>query len=280
MNFKKTLLSILAVGTFLSNTPAHAQSDAELRLYTLDCGAIKIKDASILDVTNRMQGTRDLKNTCYVIQHGEEYMLWNAGFNPDAIKGSKPTDPFLPSMTETIPESLDKIGLKIHDITKIGVSNNHFEHIGQANLFKHAKLYIGTRDYTFMFEKDPVPEGLTPEFLDEWADGKNVEKITTRHDVFGDGSVMIIPASGSTHGNLALLVNLKVSGPHMLMGDTWYTYQNYKYNLVSDFDVNPEQSKRTMRYMKAFMRQKNAKMVINHDPDHLAELPDIPAYLY
>lgn len=287
MNFKKTLLTFLAAGTAIFSGYAIAQESAqqpaeevELRLYTLDCGTIEVKDSSILDVTNSMQGPITLNNSCYVIQHGKEYMLWDAGFNPEAIKGSKKEDPFRPMIKETIPESLKKIGLDIYDITKIGISHNHFDHIGQANTFKHAKLYIGTRDYTFMFEKKKVPKELNPELLNEWADGKNVEKITTRHDVFGDGSVMIIPASGHTHGHLALLVNLKVSGPYLLTGDTWYTYQNYKYNLVSDFDMNPEQSKRTMRYMKAYMRHKNAKLIINHEPSHFAEMPDIPAYLY
>lgn len=280
MNFKKFALAMLAFGTFFSSPAAKAQEDVELRLYTLDCGTIKLQDANVLDVTNRMRGPAELKNSCYVVQHGKEYLLWDAGFNPDAIKGSKKTDPFQPSITETIPQSLEKIGLKVGDITKIGVSNYNFDHIGQANTFGHAKLYMGTRDYNFMFEESPVRPGLKPELLSAWKDGKNVQKITTRHDIFGDGSVMIIPASGSTNGNLALLVNLKVSGPYLLTGDTWYSYQNYKYNLVSDFDVNPDQSKRTMRYMKAFMRQKNAKIIIPHEPTHFAQMPDLPAYLY
>lgn len=287
MNFKKTLLTFFVAGTALLSGYAHAQEnvekpkeDVELRLYTLDCGTIEVKDSSILDVTNSMQGPITLKNPCFVIQHGKEYMLWDAGFNPDAIKGSKKEDPFIPTISETIPESLKKIGLDIYDITKIGVSNYNFDHIGQANTFKHAKLYMGTRDFNFLFEAKKVRAGLKPELLNEWSDGKNVEKITTRHDVFGDGSVIIIPASGTTHGNLAVLINLKVSGPYLLTGDTWYSYHNYKYNLVSDFDINPEQSKRTMRYMKAFMRHKNAKLIINHEPSHIAEMPDIPAYLY
>ena len=279
MKLKSLLLASAVIGTCLLPQTLNAKDAADLRLYTIDCGNIKVKDANIMDTTDSYEGSLQLKASCYVIQHGDEYMLWDAGFNPEAIKSVTEDDMFQPKISETIPESLERIGLNVSDISKIGISHYHFDHIGQANTFKDAELYIGAEDFDALFGSEEAPEGLTPQFIDEWKDGKNVFKVTEKTDVFGDGSVMIIPSHGHTPGHESLLVNLKNSGPHILVGDLWHFQDNFKHDRMPDFNTSLEDTKHSMEEIKALAEEHKVKLIIQHDPEHFRAMPALPAYL-
>src|SRR4026208_2645686 len=88
-------LSLFVVGmcaNVLVALPAFAQSPAEVTLTRIDCGT----RATPTDVGQRFTDTfayKDLKLTftfsCYVIKHGDEYMVWDTGFAP----GTNPNAP-------------------------------------------------------------------------------------------------------------------------------------------------------------------------------------------
>src|ERR1041384_5901544 len=88
-------LPLLVVGlcaAVLVGLPALAQSPAELTLTRIDCGT----GATPTDVGQRFSDTfsyKDLKLTftfsCYLIKHGDEYMVWDTGFAP----GTNPNAP-------------------------------------------------------------------------------------------------------------------------------------------------------------------------------------------
>jgi len=278
MNIKSLLLTAAFIGL---TVPAFAQAGAakELKLYTVDCGTIKILDANIMDTTDSYEGSLELKASCYVIQNGDEYMLWDAGFNPEAIAGSKEGDMFRPSITQTIPESLETIGLKPSDIDKIGISHVHFDHIGQANTFKDAKLYIGTEDFDQIFDPEVDKSMYFPQFIDEWKDGGNVVKITQPTDVFGDGRVTIIPAHGHTPGHTLLKIDLENAGSHILVGDLWHFKDNMKYDRMPDFNYDMAETTKSMAEIKALATDESARLIIQHDPQHFHQMPKLPAYL-
>ncbi|GJL85653.1 MAG: MBL fold metallo-hydrolase [Micavibrio sp.] len=275
--FRSVLAIIMTVFIVSALSSAQAQEPI-LRLYTLDCGKIKVLDANIMDDTDSYTGSLNLVASCYIIQHGNEYMLWDAGFNPEAIKGVKDTDMFQPKIEKTIVESIAEIGLQVSDINKIGISHNHFDHIGQANVFKDAELLIGATDFDALFAGE-VAEGLHPAFIDEWADGENVTKLNDDHDVFGDGSVTILSMPGHTQGHMALQVNLKKTGPVILSGDLYHFKDNYEQGRMPDFNWNREETLASFERMKSLLQSQKVRFVIQHDPDHLAFMPKFPAYL-
>src|SRR6266852_9361949 len=90
---KATIL--FAVGlcaNVLIGLPAMAQAPADGTLTRIDCGT----GATPTDVGQRSTDTvayKDLKLTftysCYLIKHGDEYMVWDTGFAP----GSNPNAP-------------------------------------------------------------------------------------------------------------------------------------------------------------------------------------------
>src|SRR5688572_10389475 len=86
---------LIAVGlcaNVLTGLPAMAQAPAEVTLTRIDCGT----GATPTDVGQRFTDTfayKDHKLTftfsCYLIKHGNEYMVWDTGFAP----GTSPNAP-------------------------------------------------------------------------------------------------------------------------------------------------------------------------------------------
>ncbi|HBR68399.1 MAG TPA: MBL fold metallo-hydrolase [Rhodospirillaceae bacterium] len=279
--FRPIIVSaVVVVLALLTVVQTSRAEDQEPRLYTLDCGKIKVLDANIMDDTDSYAGPLELVASCYVIQHGNDYMLWDAGFNLEAIKGVKDTDMFQPKIEKTIEQAIAVIGLKPSDIKKIGISHNHFDHIGQANVFKDAELLIGAADYDMLFAPDAKPDAdLHPEFLSEWADGQNVQKLTGDHDVYGDGSVVILSMPGHTPGHQALMVKLKNVGTVVLSGDLYHFKENYKHGRISDLNTSREQTLASFKRMDEILRENSAQLVIQHDPEHFARMKQPPEYL-
>ncbi|MFX7862361.1 MBL fold metallo-hydrolase, partial [Acinetobacter baumannii] len=82
---------------------------------------------------------------------------WETGL-PAALKGAamNSKDTFSPTVTKTVIEQLNEIGIKPDQVSIIGISHYHFDHLGQSDDFPKAKLLIGTRDWEAM-RANPLP---------------------------------------------------------------------------------------------------------------------------
>ncbi|URK89191.1 MBL fold metallo-hydrolase (plasmid) [Rhizobium sp. RCAM05350] len=90
--------------------------------------------------------------------------------------------------------------LSPEQISRLGISHNHFDHVGQAATFPQATLMIGAADLA-QFKADPLPFAVDPAFIKPWLDGgSKVDAISGDRDVFGDGTVTILSTPGHTPG--------------------------------------------------------------------------------
>lgn len=271
--------SILTAGVALFALPGSAHAAADLELWRLDCGSVVVKDLSSFSDTFAYKGeSRTLTDSCYVIRHGADYLLWDTGL-PAALIGKAPdlTQPLAPSLTVDIPTQLAKIGLKPDQIGIVGISHNHFDHIGQASTFAKATLMIGAGDWESLHE-NPLPFGVMPALVQPWMDGKaKIDPVSGDRDVFGDGSVMMLAMPGHTKGETALLVKLPQSGPVLLSGDVVHFEDQIGNNGVPPFNIDRAESLASMDRMNRIAKQLSAKLVVQHDADDVAKLPAFPA---
>ena len=100
------------------------------------------------------------------------------------------------------------------------------------------------------------------------------------HDVFGDGSVIIISTPGHTPGHQSLFVNLNKTGPIILSGDLYHYPAERTLKDFTPFAAlgNPEQEKRSKIKVEAWLQEKNATLWIQHDLIAWATLKKSPAY--
>nr|WP_250810863.1 N-acyl homoserine lactonase family protein [Neorhizobium tomejilense] len=271
--------SILAAGAGLLALSASAQAAADFELWRLDCGSVVVKDLSSFSDTFAYKGeSRTLTDSCYVIRHGADYLLWDTGL-PTALIGKAPdlSQPLAPSLSVDIPTQLAKIGIKPDQIGIVGISHNHFDHMGQAATFAKATLMIGAADWESLHE-NPLPFGVVPALVQPWMEGKaKIDPVSGDRDVFGDGSVMMLAMPGHTKGETALLVKLPQSGPVLLSGDVVHFEEQIGNNGVPPFNIDRAESLASMERMNGIAKQLNAKLIIQHDADDVAKLPAFPA---
>ncbi|UIY28447.1 N-acyl homoserine lactonase family protein [Neorhizobium galegae] len=271
--------SILAAGVGLLALSGSAQAAADLELWRLDCGSVVVRTCRAFSDTFAYKGeSRTLTDSCYVIRHGADYLLWDTGL-PAALIGKAPdlSQPLAPSLSVDIPTQLAKIGIKSDQIGIVGISHNHFDHMGQASTFAKATLMIGAGDWESLHE-NPLPFGVMPALVQPWMDGKaKIDPVSGDRDVFGDGSVMMLAMPGHTKGETALLVKLPQSGPVLLSGDVVHFEEQIGNNGVPPFNIDRAESLASMERMNRIAKQLNATLVVQHDANDIGKLPAFPA---
>jgi len=103
--------------------------------------------------------------------------------------------------------------------------------------------------------------------------------ITDDHDVFGDGSVRVIQSPGHTVGHTVLLVHLADAGPILLSGDLWHLSESRAHRRVPPFNVDRAQTLTSMDKVEEIVSANGARVVIQHEADHITALPPFPDYL-
>ena len=264
--------TISAPSPDLPDKPATA---APLSLYTFDCGSIEISDLDAFSSTGDYAGQTDtFTNTCYLIRHPQGDLLWDLGL-PHSLAGTEPQtqDIFTISLERTLIEQLAEIGLSAQDIEFISISHSHFDHSGQAALFPDSQWLVNRDEFDYMFSTD-ANRAQNVAFTD-----LNKSIHSGNHDVFGDGSVMILELPGHTPGHSALQVNLVESGPILLTGDLYHRSESRELKRVPRFNSDEAQTRESMEAFETLARESGARVIIQHEPADVATLPKSPAFL-
>jgi glyoxylase-like metal-dependent hydrolase (beta-lactamase superfamily II) len=264
--------SISAPAPDLPDSPITA---APLSLYTFDCGSIEVSDLDAFSSTGDYAGQTDiLTNTCYLIRHPQGDLLWDLGL-PDGLAGAAPQTNgiFTMALDRTLTEQLADIGLSAKDIEFIAISHSHFDHSGQAALFPESQWLVNKDEFDYMFSSDEN-RAQNAAFTEL---NKSIHR--GNHDVFGDGSVMILELPGHTPGHSALQVNLVESGPILLTGDLYHRKESRELKRVPRFNSDEAQTRESMDLFEALARDSGARVIIQHEPADVATLPKSPAFL-
>src|SRR5580765_8413282 len=111
--------------------------------------------------------------SCYLIKHGDDYMVWDTGFAP----GSNPNAPKV-----GIVERLAEVKVKPEQVKYVGISHFHADHTGQLSPFANATLLIGKSDWDGITAQPPM-QGANAAGFKSWIDEKRkVEPLTVDKD--------------------------------------------------------------------------------------------------
>ncbi len=277
------LLRLTLAGVVAMGGVAHAADGTNGtvdRMYVLECGESMTKDVSANWSPGVNVGVaREFSDNCYLIQHGDRLLLWDSGM-PDAI-AAKPEGVSAASglltlwVRKTLASQLQGLGIAPGDITDIAFSHFHSDHVGNANMFTSAMLYIQQPEYDAAFGANPSQFGFMPALYDKLKSNPTV-KLNGDHDVFGDGSVVILSTPGHTPGHQCLLVRLPKRGAVVLSGDMVHFLDNWTHRRVPARNFNKEQSVQSMERIAALLSSEQAELWINHDKAQSATVPKAP----
>lgn len=268
-----------AVATALMGQASAPKPAADVRLYRLDCGRGTLPKRVFNDARAYPEdATVSVVASCYLIRHGADWLLWDAGFGRETLGQAQ-------GLTQPIEPQLAAIGVSPAEIGIVGISHSHPDHTGQARAFPAATLVIGSREFDQLFGPGATANAAAAP-LAAWADGKRVRKVGGEAglaggdlDIYGDGSVTAIALPGHTPGHLGLLVKLRRSGYVVLSGDQYHFRENRAKHGVPGFNFDRAQTLASHDRLESIVRNLRARLVIQHDPQDNAALPKAPAYL-
>ncbi|MDQ0390713.1 N-acyl homoserine lactonase family protein [Labrys monachus] len=276
----KTAALILTAGLIAAGSAQArpATPAAAVKLWRLDCGSFTAPTDNFSDIFGHPGQRGAYVDSCYLVRHGKDVMLWDAGL-PRALIGRR-ADPSLPirmTLIRSVTDQLAALGLKPSDVTVLGISHNHSDHTGQAADFPNARLLMAGVDFEALTHTPP-PFFTDPASLSPWlaGDGRK-ELVSGDHDVFGDGTVVMVALPGHTAGNHGLLVRLAHRRPVLISGDAIHSAAQLKTRAVSPFNASRSDSLASIDRMIGIMRATHATLVTEHDPASVAKLPVFPA---
>jgi glyoxylase-like metal-dependent hydrolase (beta-lactamase superfamily II) len=258
-------------------TSAIAQDDqTHVEMWRLDCGTLEVSDMGPFSDGYLYNGqTRTMTDSCYLIRHNDRYLLWDAGLPANLVGTSMTNWIFTLSLERTIVDQLAELGLEPGHVTFLGLSHYHDDHIGQASSFPAATLLMNRRDI------EAVQSGSLPSAAAAMAPwiglDSAIEDFDGDHDVFGDGSVVILEMPGHTPGHSALLVRLPETGPVLLTGDLYHFREQIENNGVPVFNTDRADTLASFERFLQIDQALEAMIVIQHDPGDLERLPAFPA---
>jgi glyoxylase-like metal-dependent hydrolase (beta-lactamase superfamily II) len=282
---KKLILGALAALAAIAPAAAQqrtvqapAAAQPQLSLWRLDCGAFVIKQygAFFSDTFQYPAGPKDIVGSCYLIRHGNRYMLWDTGLTDQLIGPGLENAAQKLTLRRSIVDQLKELNVRPEQIELIGISHWHFDHTGQAGRFPQAKLLIGRGDLDHLRGRGAGVNDAAVSAMAHWlTGGGTVEGVTADHDVFGDGRVMMLKMPGHTPGHNALLVRL-ASGPVLLTGDLYHFTEQVANRGVPPFNHDRADTLASMDRFDRMARNLRAKVIIQHEPADVAKLPPFP----
>ena len=187
-----------------SKLPDPSNAGVAEKLYRLDCGHSLANDESVWTPGENVGRNIEFSSTCWLIKHGSEWLLWDTGVPETALNDPRGWST-LPKLIvyhldKSLTDQLAEIGLKPGDIGRVAISHTHGDHIGNVGLFPNSTLVMQQAEYSWIHspngQNDNVNQlmALARKLL---GTPKNLQLIEGDTDVFGDGSVTLVPRRGT-----------------------------------------------------------------------------------
>ena len=246
-----------------------AATDASVQLYVFNCGDFRFPSVENFSVGDNETTVRDLVVPCYIIDHPRGTLLWDGGL-PSAtanISGWQrdPETGVQVRMQQTLQSQLldMDLGFDLTSINLAAFSHIHYDHVGVANELTNAKWLVQRGDYDVVVKGGTVP-AYDPALLAEIKE-RPTQVLDGDYDVFGDGKVRLISATGHTPGHQVLYVELEDFGPLMLSGDLYHFRLSRDQRRVPMFNVDKNQTLEAMDKVEALVAETGATFWIEHD---------------
>lgn len=250
------------------------------RLWALDSPTFTV-DANTL--MYGLTGRLTIPLPAYLIEHPKGLVLFDTGLVPDALEDPHAVYGDLAdaiTLTATADQRLDRqiraLGYELSDVTHVIASHSHFDHAGGLYLFPQAKFYAGQGELQHAYWPARIGAGFfRREDLDatrsfDWYEIPGID-----HDLFGDGSLVVLFTPGHTPGELSLLVRLPGRN-FILTGDTVHLRAALDQEIHFPVDADTAAAVRSLQRLKLLRDSADATVWITHDPDDWAELRHAP----
>jgi N-acyl homoserine lactone hydrolase len=190
--------------------------------------------------------TSPLPIQVFVIEHERGLVLFDTGLDRGSL-----TDPgyyqaafvrwlylriarFAISPEQTLTEQLHTIGYEPGQVTTVVLSHLHQDHVGGLAEVSGAEIVVDAREWAQLDARFPTTKGFLRSHIElpglRWkkvtpaaVPDESIAPFTDSYDLFGDGSLVLLPTPGHTAGSLSLLLRQDGMPPMLFVGDLCYS---------------------------------------------------------
>lgn len=233
-----------------------------LRLFAFNCGWFQCRPGYFVegDEGDYLRGPVP----SYLIDHPKGRALFDTGMHVRyrrELADALPSDKFGLQWFEgmDIATRLKAIDVDPGSIDWVINSHLHIDHCGGNALLPNATIIVQKRE---LETAQHNPQAGLYEAVD-YDTGQKIAAISGEHDLFGDGSVRIVPTYGHTPGHQSVIVRL-AAGEVLLAGDCCYTERNLDMMVLPRATVDVEQGMLTFERL-AKARAGGTRILFGHD---------------
>jgi len=266
-----------------------------LKLHVFNTGWLSLPEEKLY--LGGKSAVRTLPVLAFVIEHAQGLIVFDTGLN-EAL-ASQPSSyvgpfgdqwlPFRSAPCINLGAQMKAHGLPPEDVAYVLLSHLHYDHSGDVRAFSRARLVITREEWRAaqaLFNKSQGYllkdyAGLAFTLLDFPAYEGQTASPTVDHnyglDMLDDGSLILIPTFGHTHGHQSLLVRLP-GGLVVLAGDAVYVHEGYTLPAAQPHADAPESAWASTVTLRILAKQDPQAIIVPaHDDSKLRGLnrPDI-----
>ena len=228
--------------------------DAIERVSVLSTGTVRIRPdhaaatwkPQMLWMATSRSWTSPMPINAFVVEHRDGVVLFDTGQNrasvtdPDYFPGGiigafyRRTAQADIAEDETLERGLGRLGYRISDVSTVVISHLHQDHIGGLGQLTAAKIVVSQDEWDTLDETGAELKGLMRKHIDlpglswdriqpEPTKDRALQPFPVGHDLFGDGSLMLLPTPGHTPGSISMLVRTPGHSPLLMVGDLTYS---------------------------------------------------------
>lgn len=250
-----------------------------LSLYALSCGALEF-DKSLFFPAEPPGTPLVAPVASWLVVHPKGKLLFDTGISCDALAdpagrlGKRVASLFrLRSRAdENAVSQLAALGLKPDDIGYVVNSHFHFDHCGCNASFPRAQFLVQRAELAIARAESNRYNAK------DWDHPLDYRELDGEHDVFGDGTVVVLPTPGHTAGHQSLWI--RDGGRQLVLAsDACYTREHLEKTILPSNAYNAAQMTESLEILRKMRDRKGVELMYGHDGEQWNALPRAPRSL-
>lgn len=247
-----------------------------VRIYALSCGSLEF-DKSLFFPAEAPGTPIVAPVASWLIVHPKGKLLFDTGISCDALAdpagrlGKRVASLFQirSRAGEDAVSQLAALGIRPDDIRYVVNSHFHFDHCGCNASFPRAQFLVQRAELALARAERNRYNAK------DWDHPLDYRELDGEHDVFGDGSVVVLPTPGHTAGHQSLWIR-EGGRQVVLTSDACYTREHLEKTILPSNTFDAGRMTDSLALLRSMRDRQGVELLYGHDAEQWRAIPRAP----